>query len=191
MATALPVLATDEPVLLRRGMSSAEYFAGEETLIPHNLIDGELYRMPSPRMLHQDIVAEMNERFRGFARQFGGKAIVSPMDCEFADGTVLQPDVLYVAAEHMGIVRDIVHGPPDIAVEVLSPGTRRFQRERKLAVYERHSVREAWVVDPAARTVTVHEGANGAWAAATTVAFGENIPSKIVDIGDGGLGTLQ
>ena len=190
MAAALPVLATDEPQLLRRGMSSAEYFAGEETLIPHNLIDGELYRMPSPRMLHQRVVGLLFRRFTILSDKVGGEVILSPMDCEFADGTVLQPDLLYVVSEHMGIVRDIVHGAPDIVVEVLSPGTRRFQRERKLAVYQRHTVREAWVVDPVTRTVTVHEGANGAWASVTSVAFGEKIPSKIVDIGDGGLGEL-
>ena len=182
------VLVADEPVLLRRGMTSAEYFAGEETMIPHNLIDGDLYRMPSPRRIHQDAVSNLHERLKQAARAQGGDVILSPMDCELADGTVLQPDLGYIIPERAGIYTDIVRGPPDIVIEVISPSSRRFQRERKMAVYARFGVPEAWVVDPPNRTVTVFENQDGAWARETTVAFGETIPSRIVDVGDGGLG---
>ena len=182
------VLIADEPVLLRRGMTSAEYFAGEETMIPHNLIDGDLYRMPSPRKAHQDAVFSLSRRLGDLMDERGGEVILSPMDCEFADGTVLQPDLGYTIPERAGIYTDIVRGPPDIVIEVISPGSRRFQRERKMAVYARFGVPEAWVVDPPNRTVTVFENQDGAWATETTVAFGEAIPSRIVDVGDGGLG---
>ena len=147
MAAALPVLATDEPELLRRGMSSAEYFAGEETLIPHNLIDGELYRMPSPRRIHQKTVRVLLRRLELLEDDGLGGVILSPMDCEFADGTVLQPDLGYIIPERIRIFTDIVRGAPDLVIEVISPSSRRFQRDRKMAVYARFGVPEAWVVD--------------------------------------------
>ena len=181
------VLVADEPVLLRRGMSSAQYFAGEGTMVPHNLIDGDLYRMPSPRRPHQFAVRMLLRELEKLVDVHGGEVILSPMDCEFADGTVLQPDLGYVRPERLAIVRDIIRGVPDLVIEVISPSSRRFQRERKMAVYARFGVPEAWVVDPPNRTVTVFQNQDGAWATETTVAFGELIPSRIIDVGDGGL----
>jgi Uma2 family endonuclease len=39
-------------------------------------------------------------------------------------------------------------------VEILSPGTRRRDKGRKRAVYDREGVREYWIVDPDAESVT-------------------------------------
>lgn len=39
-------------------------------------------------------------------------------------------------------------GPPDLVVEVLSPGTAKFDRQGKYRAYERHGVHEYWIVDP-------------------------------------------
>jgi Uma2 family endonuclease len=44
---------------------------------------------------------------------------------------------------------------PDLVVEILSPGTRRRDKGRKRAVYDREGVAEYWLVDPEARSVTV------------------------------------
>ena len=44
---------------------------------------------------------------------------------------------------------------PDLVVEILSPGTRRRDKSRKRAVYDREGVGEYWLVDPEARSVTV------------------------------------
>ena len=43
---------------------------------------------------------------------------------------------------------DGVHGAPDLVVEVLSPGTARYDRGRKMEVYEASGVREYWIVNP-------------------------------------------
>ena len=46
-----------------------------------------------------------------------------------------------------------VHGAPDLVVEVLSHGTARNDRGRKMRVYEKCGVREYWIVSPGDRTV--------------------------------------
>jgi Uma2 family endonuclease len=46
--------------------------------------------------------------------------------------------------------------PPDLAIEVLSPGNTRKEVARKLEVYFASGVRLVWVVDPRKRTVRVH-----------------------------------
>lgn len=47
--------------------------------------------------------------------------------------------------------------PPDIAVEVLSPGDRQNVRE-KIKDYVKNGVKLIWLVDPDTRTVTVYQG---------------------------------
>lgn len=44
---------------------------------------------------------------------------------------------------------------PDWICEVLSPGTARLDRQRKLAVYAREGVTHPWLLDPLERTLEV------------------------------------
>lgn len=176
-----------EPVLVGEKVTADEYFAMPETVIPHNLIDGRLYMSPSPFWNHQELVGSLYVAFRDYARSAGGAAILSPMDCRLSDRTVLQPDVGYIVPERAGIIQDHVMGAPDVVVEVLSPGTRRFDRQKKLDAYERNGVREAWLVDPDAQSVTVFSGDGSRWTEEQTVPFGAPIPSAVMAVGAAGL----
>jgi Uma2 family endonuclease len=40
-----------------------------------------------------------------------------------------------------------------MSIEILSPGTRRRDKGRKRAVYDREGVREYWIVDPESRSM--------------------------------------
>jgi Uma2 family endonuclease len=51
--------------------------------------------------------------------------------------------------------RNYADVPPDRICEVLSHGTIRIDRVRKMPVYARFNVGHAWRVDPAARTLEV------------------------------------
>ena len=70
---------------------------------------------------------------------------------------VVQPDLLFVSDEraHLLLGGDNVLGAPDLVVEILSPATAGRDRTLKRALYARHGVKEYWLVDPDARTVTV------------------------------------
>ncbi len=67
------------------------------------------------------------------------------------------PDVAFIAAARLvgGLTDGIFEGAPDLAVEVLSPSNAPTDVRRKIDDYLRHGTRLAWVVDTAARTVTV------------------------------------
>lgn len=169
-----------EPLAVREGITADEYFRMPETVIPHNLIDGVLYMSPSPFWRHQKIVGDLYDAMRHVARELGGSALISPMDCRLPDGSVVQPDVGYIAPESLGIIHDHIVGPPDLVIEVLSRGTRRFDRTKKLAVYARNGVREAWLVDPDSETVIVFTGDGGRWIREQSILFGEPIPSFVL-----------
>jgi Uma2 family endonuclease len=68
----------------------------------------------------------------------------------------LGPDASFVSKERIDQAEDAYYeGPPDLAVEVLSPGDRRGYIERKLALYLETGTRSVWLVNPRRRTVEV------------------------------------
>jgi Uma2 family endonuclease len=52
---------------------------------------------------------------------------------------------------------------PDWACEVVSPGTERLDRAKKMPVYARENVSHLWLVNPVARTLEVYRLAEGRW----------------------------
>jgi len=58
------------------------------------------------------------------------------------------------------VVRDdCVHGAPDLAIEILSPGAENARRDRvaKRYLYAKFGVKEYWVVDPFARQIEIYK----------------------------------
>lgn len=80
--------------------------------------------------------------------------MLSPADIQFAERTVLQPD-LFVFSESPGapirVWTDITRLV--LSVEVLSPGTARRDRTIKRTTYQSNGVSEYWVVDANARVI--------------------------------------
>ena len=74
--------------------------------------------------------------------------------------TVRAPDLAFTRAAGPP-VRGFVPGPPDLAVEVLSPDDRPGYVREKVAEWLEAGTVAVWVVDPRTRTVTVHESGRG------------------------------
>ena len=59
------------------------------------------------------------------------------------------PDLLFVARARTGLMRRMfLDGPPDLAVEIVSPDSVERDWVTKRQEYERAGVREYWIVDP-------------------------------------------
>ena len=72
---------------------------------------------------------------------------------------VRAPDVHFVRSDRLPRGRmpaAFFEGPPDLAVEVLSPEDNRRELAEKLADYAAAGTPRVWVVRPDERTVTVH-----------------------------------
>lgn len=118
---------------------------------PVELVRGRLIMSPSPSTLHQTVISRLIRILQRAEDVADGFMFVSPMDVILSDDTILQPDLLYIAKERCDIVGDRVEGPPDLAIEILSPGTDRRDRTEKLDLYAKYGVAEYWIVDPAAQ----------------------------------------
>ena len=121
----------------------------------YELLNGELILSPSPKEIHQHISGILHLMVRTFVRDRGlGKVYCSPFDVVLSDTDVVQPDLLFVSNERIGIISvDNVQGAPDLVVEILSSATAERDRTLKLDLYARHGVQEYWNVDPDAKTI--------------------------------------
>jgi Uma2 family endonuclease len=121
--------------------------------------DGELIVAPSPHWRHQLVInrymfdLELHVR----TEETGGVVLTAPLDVRLAAHNVYQPDVVYVSPARLHILRETmpVEGAPDLAVEVLSPSTRDYDRREKARVYARAGILEYWVIDPEMRLIEV------------------------------------
>jgi Uma2 family endonuclease len=122
----------------------------------YEILDGDLYVTPSPTARHQRISFNLSVALGQHVKANRlGEVLCAPLDVILADDSIAQPDILFISNERLPIVRDWVHGAPDLVIEILSPGTRERDRTLKRHLYARHGVRELWLADPEARTVEV------------------------------------
>ena len=69
-------------------------------------------------------------------------------------GTVVEPDIV-VFCDRSKLTDFGARGAPDLVVEVLSPSTAKKDLSNKFELYEGRGVREYWVIDPTAWSLTV------------------------------------
>lgn len=123
----------------------------------HEVIAGELVVTPSPGRRHQKVSIDLVTRLHSFVRDHGfGEVYHAPFDVLFAEGDYMEPDILFVRRERLGILSDRgVEAAPDLIVEIVSPSTAGRDRGVKLERYRYFGVPEYWVVDPDAGTFEV------------------------------------
>ena len=83
------------------------------------------------------------------------QVIAAPSDMVLSPHRVMQPDVAFIAQDRLRIIDRAIKGPVDLAVEVISLGTRNRDRIEKRDLYEQYGVKEYWIIDPEAQTVEV------------------------------------
>ncbi len=123
----------------------------------YEILDGELFVSPAPSYRHQRISIKLLGFLIPFlARENRGEVLHAPLGVKLSDFDVPEPDLLVVLAAHRSrISENGVQGPPDLVVEILSPGTAGLDLGVKRQLYERFGVPEYWIVDPRAEQVEV------------------------------------
>ncbi|NPV70644.1 MAG: Uma2 family endonuclease [Firmicutes bacterium] len=130
----------------------------------YELVEGDIRMVPSPTTFHQEVSGSIEETLREWVKEHGlGKVYHAPIDVVLSQYDVVQPDILFVSRERLGIVKkENIQGAPDLMMEILSPSTAEWDRVTKRKLYSKYGVREFWLVDPDARTieVAVHTGSD-------------------------------
>jgi Uma2 family endonuclease len=124
----------------------------------HEIIAGDVYMTPAPRPIHQRVATRLASVLDPFAIKHRlGVAFVGPIDVLFGESDYLQPDLVFVRTDRMGIVTDRgIEGAPDLVVEIVSRSTADRDRGVKRGRYARFGVFQYWVVDVERKQVEVY-----------------------------------
>ena len=123
----------------------------------HEIIDGEHYVNPAPNTKHQRILLRLAIALHNHVdpRKLG-EIFIAPYDVVMSRFDVLQPDILFITAEHAELITTKnLQGTPDLVIEILSPSNRQHDEILKRKRYDRFGVAEYWIVDPDNDAITV------------------------------------
>src|SRR5438132_14299834 len=96
------------------------------------------------------------------ARQLGGEVYVNRFSFRLSPYRAPEPDVAYVRAERLHLITEReMRGGPDVAIEVVSPDSRRRDYRDKKRIYEEAKVAEYWIIDPGKSHVEFHRLVQG------------------------------
>ncbi|KJU87300.1 restriction endonuclease [Candidatus Magnetobacterium bavaricum] len=111
-----------------------------------------------------------------------GNLFYSPLDVILKEGVQkLQPDILFIRKENMGIFQDYIRGVPDMVCEIVSKGSLAKDTLTKKKVYECYKVPEYWIVFPEMETIEVFTIEGDAYEL-FSIAEGEGVvKSKVID----------
>ncbi len=130
----------------------------------YELIGGAVRVVPSPSVSHQRVSKRLLVPLIQWIEGHGlGEVYSAPLDVVLSEYDVVQPDLVYVSKDRSSIIKEAnIWGAPDLVVEILSPGTARWDQGLKRQLYARFGVRELWLVDPQARSIEVATLKDGA-----------------------------
>lgn len=152
-----------------------------ESNLPCELWDGEVIMSPAPSYFHQKIVARFYRQLDDWVSdQDLGDVVPGPIDMVLSPHRVMQPDIVFISKDRLGIISRAINGPVDLAVEVISLGHRQRDRIEKRDLYEQYGVKEYWLIDPEAQTVEVLHLVNGRYQLAGRSTPGQTAASQLL-----------
>lgn len=153
------------------------------------LIKGKVFKRDAaaPRMSHQRISIHLASEFYTFLKGKTCQVFHAPFDVRLPVkskrnqdiDTVVQPDLCVVCdpakLDDAGCI-----GPPDLVIEILSPGNNKRELKNKYEVYEESGVREYWVIHPNEQTLLIYSLVDGKFQASRLFTSGDIVESVCV-----------
>jgi Uma2 family endonuclease len=120
----------------------------------YELIRGELVVSPAPARVHQIVVTRLAHRLSTYLEPLGllDTFLAVAADISWDAHSLVQPDLLVTHPDERSTSWTTVKRLR-LAVEVISPSSRRRDRIEKRRLYQEHAVETYWAVDPEARLV--------------------------------------
>lgn len=132
------------------------------------IIDGELITSPRPALPHALAGSALGGEIMGpfqFGRGGpGGWWILDEPELHL-HGDIVVPDLAGWRRERMPSIPNapFVEIAPDWVCEIVSPGTEADDRNRKMPIYARERVPNAWIINPLSRALESYALEKGRW----------------------------
>jgi Uma2 family endonuclease len=120
------------------------------------LINNQIVMSPSPSFTHQKVSGEIfGNIFLHLKKNPIGIVLAAPFDIYLDRKNAFQPDIIFISKEKQHLLKENgLHGAPDIAIEILSPQTGKYDLEDKMEVYAANGVKEYWIIEPHEKRAT-------------------------------------
>jgi Uma2 family endonuclease len=129
------------------------------------LVNGEVAVSPSPIPDHSFVIPALTRILGQEIDKHDLGQLFTDVDTIFGEYDVRRPDVLYFQKSRLHLIGEkAMEGPPDLAVEVLSPSSLKTDRNDKFKLYAAGKVKHYWIVDPKARTIEAYRLRGGKYA---------------------------
>jgi len=116
-------------------------------------IKGVIHQMARPNLNHIKASGKLYWLFMNYFIKYECELLAEPL-VRLDDDEVV-PDIC-VVCDKTKLKRTRIVGAPDLIIEILSPSTRKKDIEEKYPLYEKHGVREYWLVDPTVGSVEIY-----------------------------------
>lgn len=186
-------MTVDElPVLQTGPMTYTDLQALPDDGRRHEIIDGIHIVTPGPIFVHQELVGGLYRALYA-AKPSDYAVLMAPFDVVLDEYNVMEPDVLVAA--RADFTKKNLPTAPSLAVEVLSPSTRRYDLMMKRSRHEEAGTPSYWVIDPDGPTLTAWELVDSRYAEVASVTGDEAfeatlpfpvriVPNELLDPGD-------
>ncbi|MCF6154098.1 MAG: Uma2 family endonuclease [Candidatus Brocadia sp.] len=124
----------------------------------YELINGELIMTPSPIPNHQRISGKIEFMLKKFITENNlGEVFYAPCDIYLDNENVVQPDILFISKERLGIIGEKnIQGAPDLVIEIISENSVYRDMVQKKRLYARFGVKEYWIVLPEEEEIEIY-----------------------------------
>jgi Uma2 family endonuclease len=118
------------------------------------LVNGEIAVSPSPIPDHSFVVLALSRILGLHIEKHDLGQLFGDVDTIFGVHDVRRPDLLFFRKNRLHLIGEkAMEGPPDLAIEVLSPSSISTDRKDKFKLYAAGKVKDYWIVDPKRRTI--------------------------------------
>lgn len=130
-----------------------------------DLIRGEIVMASPATVKHEDFVNYLSTILRLFVKkQKLGMVIGSRVAMKLDDENAPEPDLMFIRKERLHLLGVTeIFGPADVAIEVVSPGSRRLDTIEKKKLYADFGVPEYWLIDIHKQKAHFWRNENAAW----------------------------
>ena len=105
------------------------------------LVEGEIAVSPSPTPKHGFVVMLLSRIIGNYIEAEELGELYSDVDTMLDDFNIRRPDLLFYSTENLDLIGEkFMEGPPDLAIEVLSPSSVTIDRKDKFAQYRKAGV---------------------------------------------------
>ncbi|HMV48828.1 MAG TPA: Uma2 family endonuclease [Blastocatellia bacterium] len=159
MATAMSELA--RPLSTDKYVSFEQYIEWLDEDTRAEWVNGRIEIMASPAAINHQNIAIFLDRVLGIYIESHdlGQLIFAPYVMRMAAiARGREPDLIFVRKDRAHLItRHYLDGPADLAIEIVSPESRKRDRKVKFAEYQIAGISEYWLIDPDKQTADFYQ----------------------------------